>query len=94
MAKSGKHSRRRVLSGTALKTAGGLTASDLKRNKSGRIVSRKKSARAASSKNRAYLRAWRQAVQQAADRLGVDAVVAPRRGTPLYIAARRIYDAM
>jgi hypothetical protein len=39
-------SRAQVMHGTADKTAGGLTKSDLKYNKSGRIVSRKKSMKA------------------------------------------------
>ena len=36
-------SRRKVMNGTAEKTKGGLTRKDLKRNKYGRIVSKKKS---------------------------------------------------
>jgi hypothetical protein len=39
-------SRRKVWNGTAQKTPGGLTKSDLKMNKYGRIVSRKRSAHA------------------------------------------------
>jgi hypothetical protein len=39
-------SRAQVMHGTADKTAGGLTKSDLKYNKAGRIVSRKKSMKA------------------------------------------------
>jgi len=38
-------SRRMVMSGSAEKTKGGLTRKDLKRNKYGRIVSVKRSAR-------------------------------------------------
>jgi hypothetical protein len=41
-------SRRKVWNGTAHKTPGGLTKSDLTMNKYGRIVSRKKAARARS----------------------------------------------
>jgi hypothetical protein len=36
-------SRAQVMHGTAMKTPGGLTKKDLKYNKNGRIVSRKKS---------------------------------------------------
>jgi hypothetical protein len=43
-------SRRKVWNGTAEKTPGGLTKSDLAMNKYGRIVSRKKAARARSGK--------------------------------------------
>jgi len=39
-------SRAQVMHGTADKTAGGLTKGDLKYNKAGRIVSRKKSMKA------------------------------------------------
>ena len=39
-------SRAQVMSGSALKTPGGLRKSDLKYNKQGRIVSKKRSARA------------------------------------------------
>jgi len=39
-------SRAQVMSGSALKTPGGLRKKDLKYNKQGRIVSRKKSAKA------------------------------------------------
>ena len=45
-------SRAQVMHGTAQKTAGGLTKADLKYNKYGRIVSRKKSANMKSGKTR------------------------------------------
>ena len=45
-------SRAQVMHGTAQKTAGGLTKTDLKYNKWGRIVSRKKSAMMKSGKTR------------------------------------------
>ena len=43
-------SRRKVWNGTAQKTPGGLTKSDLMQNKYGRIVSRKRAARARSGR--------------------------------------------
>ncbi len=43
-------SRAQVMHGTAHHTSGGLTKSDLKMNKWGRIVSRKKSAKAKKDK--------------------------------------------
>jgi DVNP family len=43
-------SRAQVMHGTAHHTAGGLTKSDLKYNKAGRIVSRKKSMKAKKEK--------------------------------------------
>ena len=45
-------SRAQVMHGTADHTAGGLKKGDLKYNKSGRIVSRKKSARMSHGKTR------------------------------------------
>lgn len=45
-------SRAQVMHGTAQKTSGGLTKSDLKYNKWGRIVSRKKSSMMKSGKTR------------------------------------------
>jgi hypothetical protein len=43
-------SRRKVWNGTAEKTPGGLTKKDLTQNKYGRIVSRKRAARARSGR--------------------------------------------
>jgi len=43
-------SRRKVWNGSALKTPGGLTRKDLTQNKHGRIVSRKRAARARSGR--------------------------------------------
>ena len=43
-------SRRKVWTGTAQKTPGGLTRKDLTQNKYGRIVSRKRAARARSGR--------------------------------------------
>ena len=43
-------SRRKVWNGTAQKTPGGLTRKDLTQNKYGRIVSRKRAARARSGR--------------------------------------------
>ncbi len=45
-------SRAQVMHGTAQKTSGGLTKADLKYNKWGRIVSRKKSANMKAGKTR------------------------------------------
>merc|ERR1711981_1369428 len=43
---TGSHAKAMVLRGTKAKTTGGLTASDLTRNKAGKIVSKKASAKA------------------------------------------------
>ena len=47
-------SRAQVMHGNAQKTAGGLSKGDLKYNKSGRIVSRKKSALMSHGKTRRH----------------------------------------
>ena len=81
-------SRRQVLSGTAEKTRGGLSATSLKKNKAGRIVSRKKSEQGKS-------RAWPKAVQAARKRLGLEGFVpvggSSAEGQKLLSLARRMY---
>ena len=52
-----------VMHGTAKHTSGGLTKKDLKYNKNGEIVSRKKST-TAKKKESPLLKAWRQAVKK------------------------------
>merc|ERR1712086_979149 len=46
----GKYAKSQVLKGRKVKTVGGLKASDLKKNKSGKVVSKKQSARGAKNK--------------------------------------------
>jgi hypothetical protein len=81
-------SRRQVLSGKAKKTPGGLSATSLKKNKAGRIVSRKKSEQSKS-------RAWPKAVQAARKRLGLQGFVpvggSSAEGQKLLSLARRMY---
>jgi len=81
-------SRRQVLSGTAMKTRGGLSATSLKKNKAGRIVSRKKSEQGKG-------RAWPKAVQAARKRLGLEGFVpvggSSAEGQKLLSLARRMY---
>lgn len=57
-------SRAQVMHGTALKTAGGLRKSDLKKNAAGAIVSRKQSARAKREES-PLLKLWRDSVKAA-----------------------------
>jgi len=56
-------SRASVIHGNATKTSGGLVKSDLKRNKSGSIVSKKKSLKA-KKKESPLLKAWRSSVRE------------------------------
>lgn len=58
-------SRRQVKNGSAEHTSGGLTAADITKSKSGRLVSRKASQRAKKSfANNPLMQAWRKLVQK------------------------------
>lgn len=87
----GKRMRFSVFSGTKQKTSTGLKKSDLKKNKAGRIVSRKASE--AGKKSYARIKGWTVAVQKAKKDLGITGFVAVKKGTPLYKAAKAIWDA-
>merc|ERR1711871_716349 len=79
-----------VFRGLKEKTASGLTASDLTKNKCGKIVSKKKSALA--KKNFAKgLKSWNNAVQKARQALGLKGFVAITKGSPLYQKAKELY---
>ena len=82
---------RQVWSGKAKKTKSGLSKKDLKKSKSGKIVSKKKSL--LGKKRGGPLKAWRDSVKKACEELKVPYEVAPKKGTDLYVAARKIYDA-
>merc|ERR1712124_85841 len=73
-----------VLRGTKEKTVGGLTKSDLTRNKYGKIVSKKQSAQG--KKN-----PWVQAVKKARAALKVKGFAVIKKGSPLYIKAKEFY---
>merc|ERR1719352_1648998 len=63
--------RRSVWSGAKHHTGSGLTKADLKKNKAGKIVSRKASARSAKSKGAKVISAWGKAPKQARKQLGI-----------------------
>ena len=67
----GKGAKTRVFRGKKHHTAGGLTRDDLKRNKRGRVVSKKASARASRSKGAKVISAWGKATKQARKQLGI-----------------------
>merc|ERR1719487_2464751 len=77
----GRMAKAMVLRGSKAKTVGGLTAKDLTRNKSGKIVSKKKSA--VSKQN-----TWMIAVKKARAALKIKGFVAVKKGTPLYQKAK------
>ena len=81
---SSKKTRAKVLQGTCPTTVGGLKRESLKKNKYGKIVSKKKSISA--SKN-----PWIKAVSLARKELGIVGFVPIKKGTPLYKLAKEIY---
>merc|ERR1711862_755064 len=81
---SAKLARRRVFAGKAGKTQSGLSADDLVKNKTGRVVSKKASARAKNSP-------WIAAVAAARKALNIKGFSAIKKGTPLYIKAKQLY---
>lgn len=81
-----------VLRGTKEKTASGLTAKDLMRNKRGKIVSKKSSAAAKKKYLANGLGKWTKAVQKARAILKLKGFVAIKKGSPLYTKAKEIYS--
>ena len=80
----GRMAKALVLRGSTAKTKGGLTAEDLLRNKQGKIVSKKLSAKAQMSP-------WVLAVKKARAALKIKGFCAIKKGTPLYRKARQFY---
>merc|ERR1712193_333358 len=80
----GRFSKVLVLRGKKEKTVGGLTAKDLIKNKYGKVVSKKASAKAKKS-------AWIQAVANARSALKLKGFVAVKKGSPLYAKAKSLY---
>merc|ERR1719217_568734 len=87
----GRYSKAMVLRGTKAKTVGGLTASDLTKNKAGRIVSKKRSA-LAKKRFKSSLGPWSAAVQKARKALKITGFCAIKKGTPLYTKAKEFYN--
>ncbi len=81
-------SRRQVMSGSAVKTKGGLKKKDLKK-KDGRIISIEKSKNA--TKNKA-LSDWRNAMKKARKDLGITDFVLVKKGSKLYKLTKKIYE--
>ena len=91
---AGQH--RQVFEGRASKTSGGLTKSGLKKSKSGKIVSKRKSnlGKKIARKNglAEYANDWRASVQEACKKHNKGKYKIPRKGTKLYKAAKKIYN--
>merc|ERR1711981_886160 len=80
----GRMAKAMVLRGSKAKTVGGLTAKDLTRNKAGKIVSKKLSAKGKASP-------WITAVKKARAALKVKGFCAIKKGTPLYQKAKEFF---
>merc|ERR1739848_177534 len=85
-----KNAKAVVFHGTKEKTLSGLTKADLIKNKSGKIVSKKKLA--AGKKAFAHIKGWTVAVQKARKALGVKGFVAIKKGSALYKKAKELYQ--
>merc|ERR1712093_896271 len=85
----GKMAKSVVFRGTKAKTIGGLKKTDLVKNKSGKIVSRKQSANGKKAfKN---IKGWTVAVSKARKFLKIKGFLAVKKGSPLYNKAREFY---
>merc|ERR1712139_247533 len=79
-----------VFRGSKAKTSGGLTKSDLVKNKNGKIVSKKAQATGKALYAK-FAKNWISAVQKARKALGVKGFVAIKKGSPLYKKAKEFY---
>merc|ERR1711881_770698 len=77
-----------VFRGSKAKTTGGLTSTDLIKNKRGKIVSKKASLRA---KKNNFIKGWTTAVQKARKALGLKGFVAIKKGSALYKKAKELF---
>merc|ERR1711971_290550 len=70
----------------------GQTKNELMKNKNGKIISKKAYAAGKKAYKRNGLNKWTSAVMAARKQLKVKGFKAIKKGTPLYRAARKIYD--
>ena len=86
----GKLAKLVVFRGNKAKTSGGLSKTELTKNKNGKMVSKKQSANG--KKAYANIKGWTVAVQKARKALGVKGFVAVKKGTPLYKKAKELFQ--
>merc|ERR1719157_63569 len=90
----GKRAHSSVFSGRKEKTQGGLTKADLVKNKNGKVVSKKASARAKKDYAKSGLKKWADAVKAARKALGLTGFVAiggkSAAGKALYAKAKSL----
>lgn len=85
-------SRAQVMHGTAKKTSGGLSKHDLMYNKSGSIVSKKKSVTAKRSEN-GLLKLWRKAMKEVSSSpMYKNKFVKPKRGSAVHKKVFSAYE--
>ena len=80
-----------VWKGTRMRTAGGLTKKDLRKSKSGKIVSKKQSNLARRRMRKGGISKWLKAVMAARKALKLKGFVACKKGTKYYRKARAFY---
>merc|ERR1711988_1116833 len=88
---TGRLSKVVVFRGSKVRTTGGLTATDLIKNKNCRIISKKQSL-LAKKRYASSIKGWVVAVQKARKVLGLKGFVAVKKGTPLYLKARELFQ--
>merc|ERR1712093_794822 len=81
---SARLAKRHAFAGKITKTVGGLSKTDLVKNKSGKVVSKKRSALSKKSP-------WIAACNAARKALGVKGFCAIKKGSPLYNKAKALY---
>eukprot|EP00811_Abedinium_folium_P017764 NODE_26688_length_541_cov_70.768116.p1 GENE.NODE_26688_length_541_cov_70.768116~~NODE_26688_length_541_cov_70.768116.p1 ORF type:complete len:125 (-),score=39.80 NODE_26688_length_541_cov_70.768116:66-440(-) len=86
----GKRAKSSVFSGRKEKTSSGLKKTDLVKNKTGKIVSKKMSL-VAKKRYASTIGKWTVAVTKARKALGVKGFVAVKRGSALYNKAKSFY---
>merc|ERR1712151_1032627 len=93
----GKMAKSLVLRGSKTKTVGGLTASSLTKNKSGKVVSKAASAKGKEAFKGSKLEAWGKACVKARKQLNLKGFVPmggkTAAGKALYAKAKAIYSA-
>merc|ERR1712063_221511 len=87
---TGRLAKFRVFKGGKETTSGGLRKADLTKSKTGKIVSKKKSA-AGKKRYASTIGKWTQAVMKARQTLGIKGFLAVKKGSPVYNKAREFY---
>merc|ERR1719331_3271227 len=87
---TGKFAKFSVFVGGKDTTVGGLKKADLTKSKTGKIVSKKRSAQA-KKRYASTIGKWTQAVMKARHLLGIKGFLVVKKGSPVYNKAREFY---